>query len=98
MRDVNQETLERDENKMIHLLHEDSMQDWVEFWSKGNEHKDRQNMEDWMSVFQGLKDVDNERVNIWKCGMRWAVDARRNLRGGEQEQWRQEERKQWRQG
>ena len=24
--------------------------------------------------------------NIWKCGMRWAVEARRKERGGEQEQ------------
>ena len=34
MSDVNQETQERDENKMIHLLDEDSMKSWVGFWPK----------------------------------------------------------------
>ena len=30
--------------------------------------------------------MDVERANIWKCGMRWAVEARRKERGGEQEE------------
>ena len=34
---VSQETPERDEDKMIQLLDEDSMKAWVEFWSKGND-------------------------------------------------------------
>ena len=32
MSDVSQETQEMDEDKMIHLLDEDSMSSWVEFW------------------------------------------------------------------
>ena len=28
--------------------------------------------------------MDVERANIWKCGMRWAVEARRKERGGEE--------------
>ena len=43
-------------------------------------------MEKWMSILQGVKEVDVERANIWKCEMRWAVEARRKERGGEQEQ------------
>ena len=39
-----------------------------------------------MSVLLEAKEVDVERANIWKCGMRWAVEARRKQRGGEQEQ------------
>ena len=39
-----------------------------------------------MSVLQGVKEVDVERANIWKCEMRWVVEARRKERGGEQEQ------------
>ena len=31
MSDVSRETQERDEDKRIHLLDEDSMKDWVEF-------------------------------------------------------------------
>ena len=31
---ISQETQKRDEDKMIHLLDEDSMSSWVEFWSK----------------------------------------------------------------
>ena len=34
MSDVSQETHERNEDNMIHLLDEDSMKSWVEFWSK----------------------------------------------------------------
>ena len=51
-------------------------------------------MENWLFVLQVLKEVDNERANIWKCGMRWAVDARRKERGGEQEQRRHGEQEQ----
>ena len=29
--------------------------------------------------------MDVERANIWKCGMRWAVEARRKERGGERQ-------------
>ena len=32
--DVSQETQEKDEDNMIHLLDEDSMSSWVELWSK----------------------------------------------------------------
>ena len=32
MSDVNQETQEKNEDKMIHVLDEDSMKSWVEFW------------------------------------------------------------------
>ena len=69
----------------------------MEFWSKGNEDKARQKMEDCISIRQGLLEVDNERANIWKCGMRWAVEPRRKERGEEQEQRRQEEQEQRRQ-
>ena len=86
MSDVNQETQERDENKMIHLLDEDSMKSWVEFWSTESDNEVGQRIENWMSVLQGVKEVDVERANIWKCGIRWAVEARRKERGGEQEQ------------
>ena len=72
MSDVSQETQERDEDKMIHLLDEDSMSSWVEFWSKESYDEVGQKMENWMSVLQGLKEVDHERANTWKCGMRWA--------------------------
>ena len=52
-------------------------------------------MEKWLCILQGLKEVDQERAHIWKCGMRWAVEAREE-RGGEQEQvqWRQDEQEQ----
>ena len=77
MSDVNQETQEKNEDKMIHVLDEDSMKSWVEFWSKESDNEVRQRMENWMSVLQGVKEVDAERANIWKCGMRWVVEARR---------------------
>ena len=70
MSDVSQDTRERDENKMIHLLDEDSMKSWVEFWSKESDNEVGQRMENWMSVLQGVKEVDVERANIRKCGMR----------------------------
>ena len=66
MSDVSQETQERDEDKMIHLLDEDSMKSWVEFWSKESDNEVGQRMENWMSVLQGVKEVDVERANIWK--------------------------------
>ena len=50
-----------------------------------------------MSVLQGVKEVDVQRANIWKCGMRWAVEARRKQRRQqeqEQKQWRQDEQEQ----
>ena len=93
--DVNQETQEKNEDKMIHVLDEDSMKSWVEFWSKESDNEVGQKMENWMSVLQGVQEVDVERANIWKCGMRWAVEARRKQRRQqEQEQWRQDEQKQ----
>ena len=61
--DVSQETHEKDEDKMIHLL-EDSMSSWVEFWSKESDDEVGQKMENWMSVLQGLKEVDHERASI----------------------------------
>ena len=81
---------------MIHLLDEDSMRSLVEFWSKESDDEVGQKMENWMSVLQEIKEVDHERANIWKCRMRWAVEARRKERGGEQEQvqWRQDEQEQ----
>ena len=33
---MSQETQERDEDNMIHLLDGDSMKSWVEFWSKSD--------------------------------------------------------------
>ena len=84
MSDVSQETQKRDEDNMIHLLDEDSMKSWVEFWSKERDNGVGQRIENWMSVLLGVKEVDVERANIWKCGMRWAVEARRKERGGEQ--------------
>ena len=86
MSDVNQKTQEKDEDKMIHLLDEDSMKSWVEFWSKESDNEVGQRIENWMSVLLGVKEVDVERANICKCGMRWAVETRRKERGGEQEQ------------
>ena len=86
MSDVRQETQERDEDNMIHLLDEDSMKSWVKFWSKESDYEVGQRIENWMSMLLGVKEVDVERANIWKCGMRWAVEARRKERGGEQEQ------------
>ena len=100
MSDVNQETQEKNEDKMIQVLDEDSMKSWVEFWSKESDNEVGQKMENWMSVLQGVKEVDVERANIWKCGMRWAVGARRKQRRQQvQEQRRQQEQeqKQWRQ-
>ena len=44
-----------------------------------------------MSVLHWLKELDGERANIWKYGMRWAVEARRKERSAEQEQRRQDE-------
>ena len=86
MSDVSQETHERNEDNMIHLLDEDSMKSWVEFRSKESDIEVGQRIENWMSVLLEAKEVDVERANIWKCGMRWAVEARRKQRGGEQEQ------------
>ena len=86
MSDVSQETQERDENNMTHLLDEDSMKSWIEFWSKESDNEVGQRIENWLSVLLGVKEVDVERANIWKCGMRWAVETRRKERGGEQEQ------------
>ena len=80
MSDVSQETQERDKDKMIHLLDEDSMRSWVEFWSKESDDEVGQKMGNWMSILQGLKEVDQERANIWKYGMRWTVEARRKER------------------
>ena len=95
MSDVNQETQEKNEDKMIHVLDEDSMKSWVEFWSKESDNEVGQRMENWMSVLQGVKEVDAERANIWKCGMRWAVEAtRKQRRQQEQKQWRQDEQEQ----
>ena len=87
---VSQETPERDEDKMIQLLDEDSMKAWVEFWSKGNDDEVEQKMENWMSAFQERIELDNERANIWKCGMRWAVETRRKKRTAQQVQRQQE--------
>ena len=39
MSGMSQETPEKDEDKMIQLLDEDSMKAWVDFWSKGNTMK-----------------------------------------------------------
>ena len=82
---VSQETPERDEDKMIQLLDEDSMRAWVEFWSKGNNDEVEQKMENWMSALQERIELDNERANIWKCGMRWAVETRREQRRQEEQ-------------
>ena len=40
--------------------------------------------------------MDHERAGIGKCGKRWAVEARRKERGGEQDQvqWRRDEQQQ----
>ena len=86
MSDVSQETQERFEHNMIHWLDEDSMKSSIEFWSKESDNEVGQRIENWMSVLLGVKEVDVERANIWKCGMRWAVEARRKERGTEQEQ------------
>ena len=67
---VSQEIPERDEDKMIQLLDEDSMKAWVEFWSKGSDDEIEQKMENVMSALQERTELDNERANIWKCGMR----------------------------
>ena len=45
-----------------------------------------QKIENWMSVLLGVREVNVERANIWRCGMRWTAEARRKQRGGEQEQ------------
>ena len=55
---------------MIQLLDEDNMKAWIEFWSKGSDDEVGQKMEKWMNAFQEQAEVDNERANIWKCGMR----------------------------
>ena len=68
------------------------MKAWVEFWSKGNDDEVEQKMENWMSAFQERIELDNERANIWKCGMRWAVETRRKERTAQQEQRRQREK------
>ena len=36
-----------------------------------------------MSVLLGVKEVDVERANIFLCGKRWAVEARRTQREDE---------------
>ena len=82
----NRTTPERDENKMIQLLDEDNMKAWIDFWSKGSDDEVGRKMENWMNAFQERSEVDNERANIWKCGMRWAVETKRKEREGEQEQ------------
>ena len=33
--------------------------------------------------------LDNDQMNVLECGIRWAVEARREERGEQQEQWRQ---------
>ena len=55
MSDVNQKTQEKDEDKMIHLLDEDSMKSKVEFWSKESDNEVGQRIENWMSVLLGSK-------------------------------------------
>ena len=57
MSDMNQETQEKDEDKMIHLLDEHSMKYWVEFWSKESDNEVGQRIENWMSVLLGVKEV-----------------------------------------
>ena len=47
-----------------------------------------------MSALQERTELDNERANIWKCGMRWAVETRRKERSAQQEQRRQGEQRQ----
>ena len=39
---------------MIHVVDEDSMKSWVEFWSKESDNEVGQRMENWMSVLQGV--------------------------------------------
>ena len=56
------------------------MKSKVEFWSKESDNEVGQRIENWMSVVLGVKEVDVERANICKCGMRWAVEARRKER------------------
>ena len=63
MSDVSQETQERDENNMIHLLDEDSMKSWIEFWSKESDNEVGQRIENWMSVLLGVKEVDVEQTS-----------------------------------
>ena len=70
------------------------MKSWVEFWSKESDNEVGQRIENWMSVLQGLKEVDVERANIWKCRMRWAVEARRKERGEQEQNTGQEQGKQ----
>ena len=95
MSDVNQETQGKNEDKIRHVLDEDRRKSWVEFWSKESDNEVGQKMENWMSVLHGVKEVDAERANIWKCGMRWAVEPRRKQRRQqEQKQWRQDEQEQ----
>ena len=91
MSNINQETQEKKEDRMIHVLDEDSTKSWVDFWSKGSDNEVGQRMEDWMSVLLGVEEVDVERANIWKCGMRCAVEARRKQRR-QQEQEQREQR------
>ena len=93
MTGVTQETPKKDEDKMIKLLDENRMKSWVEFWSKGKYDEFGQRMEYWMSSLQERTEVDNERCNIWKCGMRWAV-GEGEKRGEKHEQRRQEEQEQ----
>ena len=38
-----------------HVLDEDSMKSWVEFWSKESDNEVGQRMENWMSVLQGVR-------------------------------------------
>ena len=65
---MNQETQEKKEDKMICVLDEDSMKSWVDFWSKESDNEVGQRMENWMSVLQGVKEVDVERVWTFEMG------------------------------
>ena len=64
MSDVNQGTQEKNEDNMIHVLDEDSMKSWVDFWSKESDNEVGQRMENWMSVLQGVKEVNVELVLV----------------------------------
>ena len=53
---------------------------------EGNDDEVEQKMQSWMTTFQKRLGVDKRRPDFWECQIRWAVEARRESEGTEQEQ------------
>ena len=47
------------------------------YLSEGSDAEVKQKMLRWMLAFQERLGLDKRRMDIWECGLRWAVEAKR---------------------